>query len=1077
MALSQAQLISAAMFGADLGSHATYFENAAKTGKYYIGNPADKVEIHTLLGLELPLKGAAAVAAVLKHEQQYLADTSEGKTPVLTNEAILAQVEATLGADYAASLQASLASGTDLYAALATVAAAAETAGVNPVLTTTLDDVAAGTAVDGIPGETFVLTSGADIIRAKTAADEAQPQLDEEGNPVLDADGKPVMVQPELPAGTHFNTANNDVFVGAITSRSSTTTFSTEDKLDGGAGTDTLKLSIDKDFRGYNEGEVGIENIERLELTNEGSRKRKFDVKNIDGLENITLNMEKADIELAGLSNVDATIEARNLAKGNLKLGYTTGAVSSASDDTLNLVLNNIGTASVGVFGCKDYKAAETITLDATGLGQLNNLNINSMGTLNLFNVGTVGIDSITVTGAATTSLSNVSTQLNVFDASAATGKVTADLTNAATQNLKDIAAGTNDDNISVSATGLATTVKLNGGEGNNTLTIAADADKTIKPTMENFQTLAVTGTNKLTVSGEGVDGLTTVNYGMTGELLLANLDNTELTLNLGNASAGKATYTGEGQLTINTTAGNANPVDCDGKLVIGTPTASSANVVASEAEVVDFNVKAFSTYNGTITAGKAEEVTLNIESALYNDTHAAGTKGTEATSFTGTLQANEASIVNINAEGKLGGIVTASKAEELNLNVAAHDNSLELNASEAQALTLTVEGDKAFAIAGATANLNKVEELNVTTSGKAALNVEMKKLASATITGTGNFVIGAIAPVGGTPAEFTFDVGTAADIVADTGKGISFGGQAIYTSTGVVSADTAIATAIAAGPNVTVAGVEYAFTAVGTAVTATAQTAAVIATAPTLTSDLTTPPASLTVTNSVPGVDPVDTFTATNVGGEAQDVTLDASDLLGDFAVKVVGYKDEDAKDANGTADVFGSGVGKNDITVIGRQTVEITGGVQDDSITVQGAVYDADGLLVAAGIATAMVTGGLGEDTFTFTASSKLVATITDFEVGVDVLTGGTAVTFANRAAVVTALETTFDVVTSVNTSAVITEIEIDLDGTGTSAAVKGFAYDGDVYVANGDANVLVQLTGLSEADYTVATSNSFA
>lgn len=904
-------------------------------------------------------------------------------------------------------------------------------------------------------GETFTLTTGDDVIAAPLAEGE------------------------EAVEGVVYATENNDTIEGALTSRSSSTTFQSTDKIDGGAGTDTLKLSIEKDFKGYKAGEVGIQNIERLDLTNEATKKRKFDVSNIENLENITLNMEKADIELAGLSNVDATIEARNLAKGNLKLGYTTGAVSSANtDDTLNLVLNNIGTASVGVFGCKDYKAAEVITLDATGLGQLNNLNINSMGTLNLFNVGTVGIDTITLTGAATTSLTNVSTQLNTFDASAATGKVTANLSNAATQNLKEITAGTNDDNISVSATGLATTVKLNGGEGNNTLTIAADADKTIKPTMENFQTLAVTGANKLTVSGEGVDGLTTVNYGMTGELLLANLDNTELTLNLDNGSSGTATYTGEGQLIINTTAGNANPVDCDGKLVNGTPTASSATVVASEAEVVDFNVSAFSTYTGTITAGKAEEVTLNIESALYNDTHAAGTKGTEATSFTGTLQANEASIVNINAEGKLGGVVTASKAEELNLNVAAHDNSLELNASEAQALTLTVEGDKAFAIAGATANLNKVEELNVTTSGKAAVGVDMKKLASATIAGTGSFAIGtpAVPAVTGTSATATIDTSS-----------FTFDGTATYEVTGgftlthAVYADAdALATAIAG-----IAGVGTAVNNAGTitvtydAVPAGANPATAFAveedTTADSTNDITEAAGNLTAgTTGTTG----SAFGATEVGGEAQDVALDATDLLGDFAVKVVAYKDEDAKNANGTADVFGSGVGVNNIEVVGRQTVEITGGVQNDTITVQGAVYDAAGNPDAAGIATAMVTGGLGKDTFTFSSTtSKLVATITDFEVGVDVLASGADVTFANRTAVVTALETTFDVVTSVNTSAVITEITIDLDGDGAGAAVKGFAYDGDVYVANGDANVLVQLTGLSEADYTATAVNGFA
>lgn len=224
--IQQAELIAVAAFGATLEGteHKTYFENAAaEGGKYTIGDPAKQVEIHTLLGLDEPLTGAAAVAAVLDYEYSQL---TQGQAEP-SNAGFAANVATNLGVD-TASLLADLEAGTPRYEALAK-------------FTTELsetDDFVMPTAEQD-------LNKAAEKAEKLTPVDPVDPGVKPDTPNKPEVDGETYVLTDGRDNVT--GTADNDLFIADAGQNSLgmiTNALSTGDRLDGGAGTDILDVTL-----------------------------------------------------------------------------------------------------------------------------------------------------------------------------------------------------------------------------------------------------------------------------------------------------------------------------------------------------------------------------------------------------------------------------------------------------------------------------------------------------------------------------------------------------------------------------------------------------------------------------------------------------------------------------------------------------------------------------------------------------------------------------------------------------------------------------------------------------------------
>lgn len=442
---------------------------------------------------------------------------------------------------------------------------------------------------------------------------------------------------------TITGTVNDDTFNGVASSLTKEATLNAGDQLDGAAGNDTLNVTMNSNFTGFT-GDGKLVNVENVNLTNAGTLARTFNAANISGVETYTLNAETAAINLSNLAAAGITVNVKDQASGATTIGFTTDAVKGTSD-ALTLGLKDVGTVGEG------SAADKYVTPTVTGI---ENLTVKATGQ-NLVDLsGVADAKSITVTGAGTLDVNAVGSKVTSFDASAATGSVEADLSGSAA--LTAIKGGAGDDAFAV--TKLAANATLEGGAGDDTL-VLKDMSGTLQPTMSGFETVQINGTNSatLTLSAKNVQDLTGLELTGTSNVTLANLDATDFTvtgLGTGDATTTNATLTlasAVNNLTINTEAD-------EDKVEAKTAEAVTLNVTASaEAASATINVGEYTATSGTLTLSKLSgDLQVNVASGLDKD-------GKETTKFDGTVSADTATSLTVDADGTLGDTTTTAAA------------------------------------------------------------------------------------------------------------------------------------------------------------------------------------------------------------------------------------------------------------------------------------------------------------------------------------------------------------------------------------------------------------------------------
>lgn len=473
------------------------------------------------------------------------------------------------------------------------------------------------------PGEELTLTTGKDVL-SPTAEDPA-----------------------------FRTTADADVINGEVKTPS-TSTLNDVDQIDGGDGMDTLNVAMHNNFNGFTDG--FMKNVEVVNLTNDGSKPYSFSTKNMEGVETYNL---KGAVNLKDVASTDAAVNLADLASGTMSVAYTADAVKG-TEDALKLGLSNVGTAGEG-------KAEKSVSVTAAGI---ENLNVTASGANVVDLSGVKDATALNVAGDGSLKVTAVGAGVKDVDASTATGALNLNLS--AATNVESVKLGSGDDTVTVK--NIKVDAALDGGAGNDEviMDMKGVTDAVVKqPQMTGVETLTFKDAAvKTTISGATTTGLETVKVqNLTGEIVLAEMNNESLNVVFDGVSAGTVTVADDLALTINAAGDTAATV--------------STGVTAAKASSVSLNVDGKMSYTGTLTAVAATEVKIAVNGE--------GVMG-------GKIVADSATDVTLDATSSKGvtfGADSSFKAvQNLNLNALA-DVSINGVGGESQAVTVDGAGVK----------------------------------------------------------------------------------------------------------------------------------------------------------------------------------------------------------------------------------------------------------------------------------------------------------------------------------------------------------------------------------------------
>jgi len=561
-------------------------------------------------------------------------------------------------------------------------------------------------------------------------------------------------------ADTWTGGAGNDAASGSNSAIASSNTFNDTDKLDGGAGTDTLNVTMPAAWTGFTTG--FSKNIEVLSITNPGATSLAFNAKGFSGLETIRVTNSQTG-GLVTLSELPTGLKALSIDNAKASAGslntsftatYTAAAAEvSGSNDSLSLTLNNVGTRARGT------AAADQLLID---IGSIENIALSLTGA-NIASFGGTTVKNVTASGAGTLNMVDVPTSLVKFDGSAMTGAVTANFEDISTGGtIGTISTGTANDVVTIQTAGVKTAGSINLGAGTDVLRLDGIGGVAAY-TIAGVETLALNNlaTAKTTVSGTNIDSaLTTVTVshsdagnaatntsGVRAAVDLQNMGSRALTISLTGPIDGNGDVSSDnsGVSTVTFAAGTT------GAKALTTSDTAAGDVTLSEAlGTATFSVGAGVIVTGALAASKATSVVLNATSSRDSDGI------TERTQWNSTLTAPEATSFTVNSTALLGGnsAVTAAKATSGTITALSGDFDFTAGSLQTLSITSTVGrttsagSDTTFTVTDSAATgYAKVQSLTVTAnSGVVQLDdgtgangqTGLPALASLTLAGAG---------------------------------------------------------------------------------------------------------------------------------------------------------------------------------------------------------------------------------------------------------------------------------------------------------------------------------------------------
>jgi len=499
----------------------------------------------------------------------------------------------------------------------------------------------------------------------------------------------------------------DDIFTALADAVSTKLTLNATDKINGGAGNDTLNVTLNTDFGGFTTGSVAA--VEAVNLTNASVATRAFAATGITGATSYSVSGD-LPTTITGLATGAKNFSITGVKSGTVSTAFTTlVAETSGTTDAASLTLSTVGATS-----------AVPVTL-----GSFETVNITSTGT-NSITLGGTDATAVTVAGSGKLTLGSVPSSITSFDASASTGGVVATLTAAAAGAMTKVVAGSGDDTITYDAADGKSNATLTGGAGTDTLVLSAVGTNEFTQTGFETMTLATVG-SALTYSGAKTTDLKTVNAGglVTAAVTMVNMGSGDLTFNT-NATSTSVKHNS----AVSSDHTGATTIVYNGGSSTATTTLDAANyTVDSSAGALSVTAAARTNVTSTVSAVKASSVSLTVTSAK-DATEAAN----ELTTFGGTITATAATSVTVNATGTLGGTISAAAAKTASITNGAVTGALTLTAAAVTDLTVT---------SGATLNMSSstlsgVQKATLTETKGTLTLPNMVKANDVTLAGSG---------------------------------------------------------------------------------------------------------------------------------------------------------------------------------------------------------------------------------------------------------------------------------------------------------------------------------------------------
>jgi len=629
-------------------------------------------------------------------------------------------------------------------------------------------------------------------------------------------------------------TANSDTIIGDAN------TASVADQINGGAGTDTLRLVS------TTTKPAAITNVENLMLDSTAGDSA-FDASTITGVTSVTLIRHTTDATNANAKPTTLTLAADqaltldNVAAGDSDAGFVQVKYASSVTSSTVALAKAGDAATSGVALTIDLDGTAVTTLNLSTSGTASRVIFNDADSDNaLATINVTGDKNLTATIAAS------SATKQTIAAGAFTGNLNLDLS--ATENF-EATGGSGNDRFNFGSA-LTTSDKVNGGAGTDTLaTSTATVDATFAATVDSktngvsnissVEVLEFTGTGAYSLDASVIQMASLTTYSTTGAIAPAQAT--------GGTTAGTVGMTVTGQKNAQTfsieanvtggagsanTATNANSgagatgvtfapsvnngdntlnLSLKGVTITGGAAGTSANAAttatgASGGNAADFSN--FETINITSTGATATAV----------NTFTGGAGAAAVSSGAGAGAAGSTVVVSANAK------IYISGANEINLG--AINSSNQPVTVDATALTgkMTVASGTAADVVKGGAGVNVITlggGVDTVNLGLSAAKADTVAISAATNTTSAAFVsitgftsaatTGDKLDLNGTPTiQADVSAGTAtgvANLTASVSSGImSFAGSAAATATLANKVAAAVSSSFAGAQNETVA-------------------------------------------------------------------------------------------------------------------------------------------------------------------------------------------------------------------------------------------------------------------------------
>lgn len=416
---------------------------------------------------------------------------------------------------------------------------------------------------------------------------------------------------------TLTGTGGNDTFIADNTNAAAT---SAADSINGGAGTDTLKIF--SKAATADTLPTTLTSIENLWVNNS----------NTTGLDVSSTGISNLELNTLGGTGLTYTVNAQSVTLSDLATAVANVTIAGNTSTAQTLTLSKYGTAAGGNVNLTGTKAA-ALTITSTGAVGTGATGANKA---TIVNAAGVAVSTVTINGSSAL----VATLGNGATAGFASGGITSIDASAATAvtNLTVTGAGT------AGQTNLATTFSYKGGTASDTLDIAAGGFVAgAAVTAAQLKLMTIDG-------GAGNDTLIINNTIATGTTSLTNLTSIEtIGVNSANGTINMTNFNGATGVLLQGTNGGAvtvNALPSSGTLIQGT-SVDGGNALAVNA----------------VGTGTADALTWSIGTAAANGV-AAAALGTN----TGAITISGYETVNLTSQGAAntfgaGGITVGASA------------------------------------------------------------------------------------------------------------------------------------------------------------------------------------------------------------------------------------------------------------------------------------------------------------------------------------------------------------------------------------------------------------------------------